>query len=174
MLKLVTTLPIAPLVSRRYNLLSFRTVNSKIFLKKEVLACPEQCCELRLAIEAWEHRPQLLTTSHRNALYLHRPSLPESSKFIHVQCFKEASGPACKTARRWGSFLLCSRQRGEFKEPVKSEARASWSFPLPFWADPRIRLLHFWCKGTASGLLQDWFPCNTVFMFIIVGVLLRT
>lgn len=39
MLKLVTTLPIAPLVSRRYNLLSFRTVNSKIFLKKEVLAC---------------------------------------------------------------------------------------------------------------------------------------
>lgn len=99
MLKLVTTLPIAPLVSRRYTLFSLQNSQQQDFLK-EVLACPEQCCKLRLAIEALEHRPQLLTTSHRNALYLHRPSLPESSKFIHVQCSNEASGPACKTTSR--------------------------------------------------------------------------
>lgn len=110
--------------------------------------------------------------------YLHSgPSRAQAS--IHGQYHGAASQHGCDTAHRcvtppnrWQRSTV-----NNFLTHSESEHVQSWDWDRPkcpdffnsFQADPSIHLLHFQCKGFTFKLLQDWFHCNAVFMFIIAG-----
>lgn len=137
MLKQFTTLPMAPLASWRCILVSFQKRQQQDFLKEGSSGLTRTLLQtgtggqtLQIQMPCIYIAPLLqgAQSQHLSGTLVELPAWPG----------KQPKG---------GVLLLCSQQRGASEELVKSWDPSFLSFPRPFWADPPIHLLHFWCKG---------------------------